>query len=361
MTGRLFPEQDEIEDQRRGPFDPDLDAEADLWFLPQDDGTGEPDLPPGPRAERVRLFDPDLWQAAQDRHSGALAELAGLFGALDERLRAGPKGWRQRLALLEGADLGWWTGERVPMDQLALWVGLRLGAVGEDAQELIRAGWAVRRLSGGAGPSEGGWKTGLAAFLGRGGTGADPPETVLDMAEIMERVGHLHPVTQAAILFHGWRMLSAERAGQGAAADVEAAVLAGRHGGKAGREAALFLPLALTGSTALRATGTEVPRLGAWIAGATQATLATLQHLERLRDWEARARAATADLTGRTPPALIAALAAWPMVSAPLAEEITGASRAAVQRNLGTLTERGLTREVTGQGRFRVWAARLNG
>ncbi|MFN7609750.1 MAG: hypothetical protein ACK5QX_02270 [bacterium] len=49
------------------------------------------------------------------------------------------------------------------------------------------------------------------------------------------------------------------------------------------------------------------------------------------------------------------------MVSAPLAEEITGASRAAVQRNLGTLTERGLTREVTGQGRFRVWAARLNG
>ena len=35
----------------------------------------------------------------------------------------------------------------------------------------------------------------------------------------------------------------------------------------------------------------------------------------------------------------------------------TGASRAAVQRNLDVLTARGLAREVTGQGRFRVWAA----
>lgn len=39
------------------------------------------------------------------------------------------------------------------------------------------------------------------------------------------------------------------------------------------------------------------------------------------------------------------------------AEAETGASRAAVQRNLDVLEARGLAREVTGQGRFRVWAA----
>lgn len=352
------------EDRGRGPYDPDPEAEPDLWFLPADDLPDEANLVPGPKVDWRQLLDPGVWQAAQDRHSGALAELSALFGALDERLRTSPEGWRHRLALLEIADLGWWTGERVPLDQLALWVGMRSGATGEDAPAVIRAGWAVRRLSGGAGPSDGGWAAGLAGFLGRAGAGTDPPETVLDLAEIMERAMELHPVTQAAILFHGWRMLSAERAGQegvgqGAAVDVEAAVLAARHGARAGRGAALFLPLALTGPGALRATGTEQERLGAWIAGATQATLAALLHLDRLREWERRARAETADLSGRTPPALIEALVAWPMVSAPLAEEMSGASRAAAQRNLDILAARGLIREVTGQGRYRLWAAKV--
>jgi DNA-binding IclR family transcriptional regulator len=47
------------------------------------------------------------------------------------------------------------------------------------------------------------------------------------------------------------------------------------------------------------------------------------------------------------------------MVSAALAETATGASRAAVQRNLALLQQRGLIREVTGQGRYRLWTARL--
>ncbi|MGL6208345.1 MAG: hypothetical protein ACRC14_00770, partial [Paracoccaceae bacterium] len=130
----------DLEDQRPGPFDPDPDAEPDLWFLSDQQTEAEPDCPPGPKAERARLFDPNIWQAAEGRHSGALAELAALFGALDERLRAGSPaqrdGWRHRLALLEVVDLGWWTGKRVPMDQLALWVGLRIGATGEDAQSV---------------------------------------------------------------------------------------------------------------------------------------------------------------------------------------------------------------------------------
>lgn len=81
--------------------------------------------------------------------------------------------------------------------------------------------------------------------------------------------------------------------------------------------------------------------------------------LERLTAWRDRAEAETADLQGRTPARLIAALVAHPMLRAAQAEAETGASRAAVQRNLDLLTARGLLREVTGQGRFRVWAARI--
>lgn len=118
-----------------------------------------------------------------------------------------------------------------------------------------------------------------------------------------------------------------------------------------------FLPLTLTGFAALTASGNPEARLTGWISGAHRAVLSALMTLERLAAWRARAEAETADLQGRTPARLIAALVAHPMLAAPQAEAATGASRAAVQRNLDTLVARGLVREVTGQGRFRVWAA----
>ena len=58
---------------------------------------------------------------------------------------------------------------------------------------------------------------------------------------------------------------------------------------------------------------------------------------------------------GVDPPALQQVLADWPLVSAPMTVVITGASRAAVQRNLAGMEAKGLVREVTGQGRFRMW------
>jgi hypothetical protein len=43
------------------------------------------------------------------------------------------------------------------------------------------------------------------------------------------------------------------------------------------------------------------------------------------------------------------------MISAPMAGALIGASRAAVQRNLARMEARGLIREMTVQGRFRMW------
>jgi Fic family protein len=117
--------------------------------------------------------------------------------------------------------------------------------------------------------------------------------------------------------------------------------------------------VALAGVTALQASGSAHTRLAAWISGAEQATLQALMQLERLAVWRQTARATLADMQGRTPALLIEVFAAWPMVPAPLAEAETGASRAAVQRNLDQLAQRGLIREITGQGRYRVWVAKL--
>ena len=81
--------------------------------------------------------------------------------------------------------------------------------------------------------------------------------------------------------------------------------------------------------------------------------------LDALAAWQARATAATARLTGRTPRLLIAALVASPAVSAGMAARATGTSTAGARRNLGRLEAAGLVREITGQGRFRFWQAAL--
>jgi hypothetical protein len=314
----------------------------EAWFLPHEDARD--DLPPLPRGERGRLFDPDAWLAAQGALSGDLAGATLVQGRLAERLARAGEGARLRLVLEEVSELGWWTGARFGMERLALFVALRVGA-GEDGQALGQAAWAVRRLSGGAEPAEGGWEAGLTAFLGFEG------EAVQSLAEVMAGTAILHPLTRAALLLHGWRVAGEARA----ARDLEAAVLAARHGALG----APFLPLALAGGAALRGQGSTEARLAAFYRGAEQAGLAAILLLDRVENWRRRAEEAVSDLSGKTPAALIDVFARWPMVSGPMAEEHTHASRAAVQRNLDLLVGRGLIREVTGQGCYRVWTATL--
>lgn len=294
--------------------------------------------------------DPAAWAAAEAALAAPLARAAARLGALDERLLHGPAGWRQRLALVEAGELGWVAGARVAPERLALWLALRLGGVQADAQALLRLGWAVRRLGGGPGP-----EAGPAAFLDRqpppgdwagGGPG--------DWAAALAAAAGLHPLSRGALVFDRW-----SRAGPGHADDaLEAAVAAARLAAGDCRGGAVFAPLAMGGAGALRARGPLPERLARWYAGAASAALAGLRLLDGLEAWQARARAATAGLSGRTPGRLVALLAAWPLVSAPMAARLTGASRAAVQRNLARLEAAGLIREVTGQGRFRVWTAR---
>jgi hypothetical protein len=330
-----------------GPASPYDRAETeDLWFLPEADADDA--LAPLPRADRQPLFDPAEWGRAQADLAAELAALCLNFGAFEERLAGMGQGTRQRLAILEAAELSWWAGHRIGAERLTLWVGSRTGG-GEDNLALVQAGWAVRRLMAGQGPAKGGWADGIAGFLGHA-----PTDATAELAEVMDSAHYLHPVTQSAILFHAWRI-----AGTGAPRDTEAAVMAACHGGTMGRRPGQFLPLALAGMKALRAAGSAHARLSAWISGAEAAVLSALMQLDRLTAWQGAARTAIANLSGRTPDLLIDLFAQWPMVSAPMAEARIGASRAAVQRNLQTLTDLHLIRETTGQGRYRLWAAKI--
>lgn len=97
-----------------------------------------------------------------------------------------------------------------------------------------------------------------------------------------------------------------------------------------------------------------------WRVGSTAwrtACLSAKRHLGDIGAWSARAEAEMVPLSGRTPPALRTVLPDWPLVPAPMAEALTGASHAAVQRNLAWMEAQGLIREMTGQWRYRMWRA----
>ena len=332
-----------------GPFDP-AEEEAP-WFLPDEgdfDGfVGHPGRLPG--VAQASLLDAAGWRAAEAALAADLAELTFDLGRLAERVAVSGPGAVQRLAMAEASSLSWWSGDRVTADRLALWLSYRIGAAEEGGEGLIRTAWAARRLMA---PGQGrGLAEGLAASLGQ----QDRADVGL-LADVAAEMAALHgtsAVTRGAALFHLWRALD-ERPEH--LRGLEAAVIGAR---VVGRGALPFLPLTLTGFPALSTGGSPEARLAGWITGANRAVLSALMTLDRLARWRAQAATATADLSGRTPARLIAALAAHPMLAAPQAETETGASRAAVQRNLDALNARGLVREVTGQGRFRVWAARV--
>ncbi|QXI65994.1 hypothetical protein CP157_03786 (plasmid) [Paracoccus marcusii] len=330
-------------------------SEDDLWFLPGPINDEPDDLPPGPQAEPREFKIIDDWRSAEAASAARLACVASRLGALDDRLRRGPKGWRHRLALLEAAELSWFVGDRIGADRLALWISLRLSGVQDDTGALSGVGWAVRRLTGGPSPERD-----LSAFLDR----RDPENMGADAEPFADRAGGwldlmaqamaLYPITRACMGFHLWSL-----AGLGHQGDqMEKAVTAARIAASDGK-GAVFAPLAMGGAGGLRAGGPPAERLARWLDGMETACLTAMRHLDDIEAWTERTKAAMTPLSGRTPPALRAVLTEWPLVSAPMAEALTGASRAAVQRNLAWMEEQGLIREMTGQGRYRMWRAAI--
>ena len=352
--------------------------DADLWFLPgpiED----EPDyLPPRPPPEAKESDVVDAWRAAEAGQAAQLARVAARLGILDERLRRGPAGWRQRLALIEAADLSWLTQDRIGLDRLSLYMALRVSTVTDDAQALYRIGWTMRRLTGGPAPLA--RRSGIAdleTFLDRRdrpGQGerleeAKAPSRVVEMAEreafedraagwlaMMDQAEDLHPVTRACMGFHLWHVAELSPVDD----PLEAAVTAARvavadltpSGSATG---AIFAPIAMGGGGGFRAIGDPPARLARWLNAMESATFAALRKLEEIEAWAAAAERTMALLSGKTPPMLRDLFTSWPLVSVQLADKLTGAHRATVQRNIDWMEERGLIREVTGQGRYRMW------
>lgn len=353
------------------PDDTITSDDEDLWFLPGP-SEDEPDVR-GPAGDPVqdRIQAPlhtnvghpsktpasaevailTEWQNAEAALAVPLAHAAGCLGGLNDRLQRSPAGWRHRLALIEAVDLSWFVGTHVTADRLALWITLRLSGVQHDIAALTRAQWAARHLTSGAGPEQG-----LAAFLDRrdlSEPGADSDsfaDREANWQSLMRAGQAMHPISRACMGYHLWDLAGLDPHDD----KTEAAVTAGRVA--AGHTtSAVFAPLAMGGAKALRSHGSALQRLTRWLEGLQSATLTAMRHLDEVEAWSLRADQAMQTLSGRTPPALRMALMEWPLISAPMAEALTGASRASAGRNLAWMENHGLIREITGHSRFRLW------
>ena len=356
MNGQPTVFEDDFYDPTSSIEEAEATAEEDLWFLPgpaeEEPGFLSPVQCTEPSETEAVRNSVREWAEVEREHAARLARVAGRLGALDDRLARGPTGWRHRLALIEAADLSWFAGSRVGPDRLALWLSMRLSGVQADQAALMRVGWAFRRLSGGPGP-----RADLPAFLDR----RDPEGIAPDAERFEDRSSNwlamihagadLHPITCACMGYHLWAMSGMGETGGG---QIDAAVTAARIATGEAR-GMVFTPLAMGGAGGMRAAGTPSERLGRWLDGMTNATLAATRHLDEVEIWEHRAIDQMARLSGRTPAALRRVLTEWPLISAPMVEALTAASRAAVQRNLLWMQDRGLIHEVTGQGRYRMW------
>ncbi len=339
--------------------------ESDLWFLPADPEEDEPALPPLPRAPRGRVSRAADWTEAESGLARALADAAAQAARLDQVVEDVDPAIESeriagRLALVEVAGLSWAEGRRLTPDRIALYLVLRLSAADEDHRDLALAEWACSRLMGPRDPYD------PEAFLGRarveddglGDLGKRPVgqefHALADTWRMAVQGADLHPISRAAFGFHLWRGLGLS----GFEGMIEPAVVAARIGGLNHR-ALPFLPFASAGVQALTAGGAPEAKLALWYRGVSNACRAARLELDRLTDWHQRACEGISDLSGRTPRGLIDALLGAPVLSAAAAEKLTGASRAAVQRNLDLLVRRGLAHEITGQSRYRFWKADL--
>jgi hypothetical protein len=355
-------------------FDDDPPPIRSIW---DDEDDAEPARPETADATAPFSTEAAAWRRAEAELAVPLAAAAAGLARLDERLRAWPAEHRraglERLALAQAGALMWAEGAAIGIERLTLDTVYRLGRVEQAAHEFARAQWAARRLI--AGHRVFGDAAALAEFQQRSIALESETPALDDWAAFSRARGSgweaaadgwlgdvaslegAHPVTVAAFAELAWRRRGLSEPGERLEAAVVAMTLAAAPGQRGPcRGGTAFAPL-----TRRRRVSAGAPqeRLHAFYADLEDGTHEALLVLERLQAWRARAEAATADLSGRTPPRLIALLSARLALSARDAAKAAGVSVSAAARNLGELTARGLAREITHQSRYRFWTAAL--
>lgn len=343
-------------------YDAPQTPEEELWFLP-----GPPeDFAPGDSpllfANRSHLQGALNWNAAERSQYRALVSAAEAVARFGARMAALPPDVMERIALQTVSAVLRAEGVWLNPEHIALFRALRASSQ-DQTRDLERASWAVRRLI--ALRHGGVLDEGLHAFLGRRKQrdasellgddqpmGAELDEMGEEWRRKIQEAGDLHRLTRAACGLFLWRRLEITPID----AALEPMIAAGLLG--AG-DSAPFLPLP-EGMPQIYAHAKDpAEALGRFYATVEQGALAAMLEMDRLVNWRKKAQGVTSDLSGKTPRSVIDTALRFPVFSAELAARMAQSSNMSARRSLNLLQDRGLLKEVTGQQRYRFWAARL--
>lgn len=310
------------------------------------------------------------WRVAEQGLGRELALASAAVARLDERIAVHPKhdAVLARLALREVCDLSWADGADIPIERLALYQASGTGGGEAAARNLLRADWAIRRLTHPEVTLND--RDELIAFLGLTlNTSADDAlmdlidralgsffvEELYSWIKILNGGADLHPFTRAAIGYQFWRLLELARSTDLLEPAVIASKLAAHH-----NHVLPFVPFATQNRRALQNLGIHPEqRLRAWLDRIRSACEAARRELTALADWQGRAVPAISQMSGKTPGRLVDALITHPVVSARMLADEQNVSLASAGRALTLFEELGLTIEVTGGGRFRYWRIKV--
>lgn len=307
------------------------------------------------------LGKPALWQAAQGIHAAAMARAAMALGQLDADLAALPQAARagaiRRLALSETAAILSATGRTIRPETIG--ADLLDAAPTDDIQALRFARWAVRRLEGQGATQD------LREFLGLHRAAPSPADShprpqADDLDHLARDFLHLvdgadlHPLARGPYARALWRLagLSPEDA------EGEAAIWIARDAA-AGCAALTFAPLGRAHLRLLVDSGPAADRMAGHMLALEQAAQQARVHLQQVRRWHKDATLRVAQIKGRNPEHVLAALAAHPLLHTADVAARAGISRITAERLLARMQAMGLVREATGASRYRLWAAKL--
>lgn len=265
-----------------------------------------------------------------------------------------------RLALIEAEAIVIAEGGRIRRELIGRDMMGRATAPDMHA-DLGRARWALRRLPlRPAAPHE------LRDFLGLHETegNAEYPEHArlrpigpeFDAAEHefhagMGEVSGCHPITQAAFGFRLWQLAGLSPVGIIA----EPAVAASRIAAQENRQIG-FAPLASTRGV-WGAGGNAQDRLSRWINATRNGAMAAQMIVRRIDEWAEQTKTVVAHWKGDTPLRIVDVLRTRPLLGTEDVASHCNVSRDSAERQLARMLDNGLIREVTGQGRFRLWCA----
>lgn len=339
----------------RSIYDTDNDGE-EPWFLPPDDNVSPVFIP----TRCQTLVDPADWRAAEASLAPELARAAAELARLDALVEQSGEGMVLRLALIESEAIILAEGGRIRRESIGRDMMGRATTPDMHA-DMGRARWALRRL-----PLRPAAPQGLREFLGlhEAESNVDIPDAArlrpigpeFDAAEHefhagMHDIIGSHPITQAAFGFRLWQLAGISPAGVIA----EPAVAAGRIAAQDNRQLG-FAPLASTRSVWVSG-GSPQERLTRWITATRNGAMTAQMTVRRVDDWANQTKNVVAHWKGDTPMRMVDALRARPLLSTEDVATQCNVSRDSAERQLARMLESGLIRELTGQGRFRLWSA----